>query len=58
MVQEENPIYCENCEAEFTVTSNYDEVSYCPHCGTEIEYDEDLDEYYDELSDDLDTDEE
>lgn len=51
MVAEQNPILCHECEAEFTVVSSYDEVSFCPHCGSEIQYDEDLDEYFEELED-------
>lgn len=55
MNTEQPSIFCHECEAEFTVVSSYDDpIEFCPHCGSEIEYEEDDDEYYDELSDDLD----
>jgi|SaaInlV_125m_DNA_1040241.scaffolds.fasta_scaffold388173_1 rRNA maturation endonuclease Nob1 len=36
-------VYCEECEAEFTIESNsLMPISFCPNCGSEVkvEYDE------------------
>lgn len=50
MIDDENdgPIICFNCDAEFVVHTPYkmeDPVSYCPYCGSEVEgLDEDLDD--------------
>lgn len=55
MNTEQPSIFCHECEAEFTVVSSYDDpIDFCPHCGSEIEYedeDDDLDEYFEELDD-------
>lgn len=43
---------CLDCDEEFTVSSIYEsesEVSFCPFCGCELEYEEDDD--FDELDD-------
>jgi|DEB0MinimDraft_6_1074348.scaffolds.fasta_scaffold887885_1 predicted RNA-binding Zn-ribbon protein involved in translation (DUF1610 family) len=41
-------IFCQNCEAEFYVESEYD-IIYCIQCGEEIGYDdEETEEDYDE----------
>ena len=36
-------IYCNNCEAEFTIKHNMDdeyyEIKYCPFCGEELDED-------------------
>ena len=45
-------IYCNNCEAEFTIKHNMDEeyyeILYCPFCKHEIEKDSEDDLEYDE----------
>lgn len=51
MIQEEDPILCFNCDAEFNVTSSYDDpIAFCPHCGSEIEGmdDEDTEDLFDD----------
>lgn len=53
MVQLEELHYCNNCDAEFSVYSSFDneeEISFCPYCGSELDFDEDSD--YSDLSDD------
>lgn len=50
---EEEPIVCYNCDAEFNVsrTDGSDEaVAFCPYCGYDMEEDED---YEDEDEDTL-----
>lgn len=40
---------CSSCDAEFRVVSDSDNlIEYCPFCGTEIEQEEDDEEYEDE----------
>lgn len=46
-------VYCDECEAEFEVIpacESYDEISFCPFCGSELVGDEfdDEDEEYDD----------
>lgn len=54
MIREDH--ICEFCDAEYTIESEVEEViSFCPYCGSEIEY-TDGDEYSDE-DDDWDEDE-
>jgi len=43
---------CYNCDEEFTVKSVYEtesEVSFCPYCGSELDFEEDDED--DELDD-------
>lgn len=45
---------CFNCDEEFEVKSVYEtesDVSFCPYCGSELEYEEDDDEIEGELDD-------
>lgn len=49
MFEQDEPIYlCYSCDAEFSVEALTDEEipSYCPFCGSNLDYDEeeDLDE--------------
>lgn len=44
---EEQKLYlCYSCDAEFSIDpmTDEDEPTYCPYCGTELEYEEDLDD--------------
>ena len=49
-------IYCNNCEAEFTIKHNMDEeyyeILYCPFCKHEIEKDSDCLLYTSDAADD------
>lgn len=46
-LSEEEFIHCFECDTEFTVSTESDDVSvsFCPYCGSEIELEEDEDEY-------------
>lgn len=40
-------VLCDECDAEFEVIpacESYDEISFCPFCGSELVGDEDFDE--------------
>lgn len=42
---EEADFLCEECGAEFTIIAEgNDQVTFCPYCGSELEYDEDEDD--------------
>lgn len=40
-------VYCDECEAEFEVVpacNSYDEISFCPYCGSELVSDDDFED--------------
>jgi uncharacterized Zn finger protein (UPF0148 family) len=53
--EQDGPIICYNCDAEFIVHTPYkteESVCFCPYCGSEVEGDDE--EMEDDLFDELD----
>jgi len=57
MVQLEELHYCSNCDAEFSVYPNFEAeelISFCPYCGSELDYDDSDEEDDDYMQEDED----